>query len=194
MTMHTATCLRNVLMHVSCSGTQHQDCARLSQRLQAAAKQVAFSSKGKSHASAAACGALVPLSLLPDRSASTSSGFSPETLLTVHTSQQAGRQLAVAKDVAAGSVMWKEQPHVHLLLKQHRKQVFVVLPATQKYHCLPLVFSILNSAVSGWHPARSCVGNWHATIVVPDMEALPWTLLLPCSAPQAVGIKQALAN
>ena len=29
----------------------------------------------------------------------------------------------MAKTVGAGSVLWEEQPAVHLLLKQHRKQV-----------------------------------------------------------------------
>ena len=115
--------MHNILLHVSCSGTQHHDCVRLLQRLQAAAKQAASPSKGESHAPAAAGSAAGSISLSPDKSGTTTSGSPPKTLLAIHSTKGAGRQLAVTKGVAAGSVLWKEQPYVQLLLKQHRKQV-----------------------------------------------------------------------
>lgn len=114
-------------MHLDCRGTQHQDCVRLLQRLQAAAKQLGNSSRGVS------CAAVAddPLCDLSQDRVDTSfcSWPSSSNLLTVQKSEEHGRQLAVARDTAPGTVLWREQPFVHLLLKQHRKQVCLVLLA-----------------------------------------------------------------
>lgn len=114
-------------VHLDCRGTQHQDCVRLLQRLHATAKQPVNSSRGVSCA-AVADDALCELS--QDRAdISFCSWPSSSSLLTVQKSEEHGRQLAVARDTAPGTVLWTEQPFVHLLLKQHRKQVCHVLLA-----------------------------------------------------------------
>ena len=115
------------LVYLDCRGTQHQDCVRLLQRLQAVAKQPVKSSRSVSGA-AVADNALCELS--QDRADISFCNMpSSSSLLTVQNSEEHGRQLAVAQNTAPGTVLWKEQPFVHFLLKQHRKQVCLVLLA-----------------------------------------------------------------
>ena len=114
-------------MHLGCSGTQHEDCIKLLQRLQAAADQSITSSRS----AAAASNISEAARELPSDWVDYSSWSLPasRTLLTIQSIETQGRQLAVSQDTAAGNVLWREKPFVHLLLKQHRKQVRHVLLA-----------------------------------------------------------------
>lgn len=111
-------------MRADRSGTQHEECIRLLQRLQAAVEQTIPSSRAAKAAAAASSTADAPCKLPQDRVEvlSLSVPF-PKDVLAVQNSELHGRQLAVTQDTAAGTVLWREQPFVHLLLKQHRKQV-----------------------------------------------------------------------
>ena len=120
-------------MHPGCSGTQHEDCVRLLQHLQAAAEQPTTSSSSAS--SAAAASSIADASCAsPQDLVDVSSWNMPasKSFLTVQNTETQGRQLAVTQDTAAGAVLWREQPFAHLLLKQHRKQVCLVVLADRK--------------------------------------------------------------
>ena len=105
-------------------GPQLQDCVSLLQRLQAKAQDPALRSTVKRQAAATATCSECPIKMSPDQSDASSAGLPlSQSLLTVETSKQHERQLIVTHNVAAGSVLWNEHPFVHLLLKQHRKQV-----------------------------------------------------------------------
>lgn len=116
-----------ILVHLDCRGTQHQDCVRLLQRLQAAAKHPVNSSRGVN------CAAVADDALCEFSQDQVDMSFcswpTSSSLLTIQKSEVHGRQLAVAQDTAPGTVLWREQAFVHLLLKQHRKQVCLVFLA-----------------------------------------------------------------
>lgn len=119
-------------MHTDCSGTQHEDGVRLLQRLQAAAKLPVSSSQGANSAAAASITADAVPKIPPDMAeVSSLSKPASECMLAVQNSKEQGRQLAVTDDIAAGTEMWTEQPYVHVLLKQHRKQVCLLVNLKQ---------------------------------------------------------------
>lgn len=135
----------DTFMHADCSGAQHEDCARLLQRLQAAAKQPVASSRGANNAPPASPTAVGQSNLSPDMAQVPSlSTAALESVLAVHNSKTEGRQLAVTRDKAAGTVLWTEQPYVHVLLKQHRKQVYLVVMLEQMlYHHAVTLHSVI---------------------------------------------------
>lgn len=147
----------NILVHLACRGTQQQDCVRLLQRLQAAAKQSGNSSRG---VSCAAVADDAPCELSQDHvEMSFCSWPSSSSLLTIQQSEVHGRQLAIAQDTAPGTVLWREQPFVHLLLKQHRKQVCLVLLA-DKYKLQKI--DILHAVIVLVATALAPLNCWHA--------------------------------
>ena len=134
------------LMHAGCSGTQHEDSVRLLQRLQAAADQP-IPHSSTAHSAAAANSIADASCALPPDLVDVSSWSMPgcKTMLTVQNSEMRGRELAVTQDTAAGTVLWREQPFVHSLLKQHRKQVCLVLLADRKSRQCSVVLHALMS-------------------------------------------------
>ena len=109
----------DAVMDTACRGAQHE-------RLQAAAKQSASASARKGANGAATAG----ITADADRTSSLDMAEVPpssvpplKAMLAVQNSNKQGRQLAVTRNIPAGTVLWTEQPYVHVLLKQHRKQV-----------------------------------------------------------------------
>ena len=141
-------------MYSGCSGTQHEDCVRLLQRLQSAVHQPSTSSSSENCAAAASDTADTSCELPQDRlDAFPCSMPACSSLLTVQNAETQGRQLAVTQDTAAGTVLWKEEPFVHLLLKQHRKQVRLVLLADRHALQCPAVLRHCHHSKSPCSPA-----------------------------------------
>ncbi len=120
-----------------CRGAQHEDCIRLLRRLQAAQQQAsATACRGQIISPACKDAKLQqPFRIPPKWSPEVNSDATPfpDTTLALQSSAEQGRQLVMAHDVVAGSVLWTEEPFAHLLLKQHRKQVMAsLLPVV---HC-----------------------------------------------------------
>lgn len=162
------------LMHPGCSGTQHEDCVKLLQRLQAAADQPITSSSSANSAAAASHIADAACKLPQDWvDASSWSLPASKSLLAIQYIEMQGRQLAVSQDTAAGAVLWREKPFVHLLLKQHRKQVWHVLLADRDtaVHCCSASFNVIVMT------ARAPVSpqSWH-TILTQAFATLHYTL------------------
>lgn len=149
-----------------CSGTQHEDCVRLLQRLQAAAKLPVLSSKGANSAAAAGITADAEPKIPPDMAEIPSLSVpASECMLDVHNSKAQGRQLAVTNNIAAGTVMWTEQPYVHVLLKRHRKQVCLLVNVKQSDKAVWCVMSSLSvqsacpSACLAHTPLMECLAR-----------------------------------
>lgn len=156
---HCTRLMMHSFMHSGCSGTQHEDCVRLLQRLQSAVHQPSTSSSSENCAAAASDTADTSCELPQDRlDAFPCSMPACSSLLTVQNAETQGRQLAVTQDTAAGTVLWKEEPFVHLLLKQHRKQVCLVLLADRHALQCPAVLKNVIVIIARAHvPPQS----WH---------------------------------
>ena len=170
---HFETLLMHSLMHPGCSGSQHEDCVRLLQRLQAAADQP-ITSGGSGNSAAAASSIADALCELPRDwvDAPLGSVSASKGLLTVQKVEARGRQLAVTQDAAAGTVLWKEKPFVHFLLKQHRKQVRLVLLADRHtLQCTVVLHASMSSSFQQHplfprNPGRQhlTLHSWHTTV------------------------------
>ncbi|KAL3132487.1 hypothetical protein ABBQ32_009035 [Trebouxia sp. C0010 RCD-2024] len=180
---YSAACSDAAMAVQLSSGTQHEDCVRLLQRLQAAAKLPVLSSKGANSAAAAGITADAEPKIPPDMAEIPSLSVpASECMLDVHNSKAQGRQLAVTNNIAAGTVMWTEQPYVHVLLKRHRKQkcshCLKPLPAQACYSCQAC------SLVRYCTPHCRQSDSFHTSGGIEC--GVPWPLLLPADVVLAV--------
>lgn len=147
-----------------CSGAQLEDCIKLLQHLQAAQQQSASSDTADRprllSSSTISTESKKPFRMPPGWSSEAATAQPPETVLAVQTSAEGGRQLVVVQDVTAGSVLWSEEPYVHLLLKQHRKQV----PVHQCLRVRANVTPFTGSACNHCNPAGLVLQGLHCCL------------------------------